>query len=822
MPWLVPLTDRVVACKDSSLLACFTYTGVDADGSVDGTAAQLEAVMDAAMTTWRSQPVTIWWTLRRQRTNDFPGVRMPSPVAQMLDDEQRKVFLTRGGHVNRYFVSVLWSPPRGMDAFMDRMGAYMADGQNIAAAGYHALRAALSTRDSFAWKAADLDIAIRSFEGLLEQFSGTLSLINPRRLIGDELIGFLWGCANPGFELARKAMPTDGRMLDSLLPERVQQTYRDTLVFDPDTSAATYLTAVSLKEFPDVFRAGALDNLLSAPCEAIYSVAFRVADTPTAAKRMSSVRTMANMTKFPIKSLIAGAFQHGQMNPETADPSKSEDVEQAIEAQGELSSGRRYFGWMNVTLCLYDDDYDRVVTVTDNALRLLRGGQFVGAVREKVHLLSAWTCTLPGAWEECRRWYFNSDANCSDMAPVVTVSCGQRWNRYYSEQLGGRQPALTVLPTDRATPYYFNFHVGDVGHAFVVGPTGSGKSTVMNFLISEFQKYPGARTIIFDRDRSCRITALLEGATWIDARPDSGLHLNPYALVDRPEHRPFLARFTESLLASHGYQIQAEDTESVWQAIQGAAADHAVEHHRLMAIYTLLPQKLKAQLAPWIEGGQYGEYFDHVEDSFALARFTCIEMGELMQDPVLAAVFMEYVFYRIEMMLKPAPGKPVAPTMMYVEESSFLVQIPWFALRLIGWLKTFRKLVAHIILTTQSPEDWSDNEMRKVFAAMRDNILTRIYLPNVNAASGGLRELYTKVFQLTSEQTDRIAKAIPKSEYLITQPGLARMVSARLTPHQVSALRSDQKAQQLFDSIWKNGKGGAGWQQRYLEAIEAA
>src|SRR5690348_17451595 len=87
LPWLVPINEQIVACKDSGLLACFEYRGLDTDGSADAAVAQLENLVDTAMDTWRGQPVTIWWTLRRERTNDYPGAKMPTAVGQMIDDE---------------------------------------------------------------------------------------------------------------------------------------------------------------------------------------------------------------------------------------------------------------------------------------------------------------------------------------------------------------------------------------------------------------------------------------------------------------------------------------------------------------------------------------------------------------------------------------------------------------------------------------------------------------------------------------------------------------------------------------------------------------
>ena len=50
-------------------------------------------------------------------------------------------------------------------------------------------------------------------------------------------------------------------------------------------------------------------------------------------------------------------------------------------------------------------------------------------------------------------------------------------------------PPLMYASTAGSTPFRFSNHIGDVGHQLVIGPTGAGKSVLLNFMACQFLKY---------------------------------------------------------------------------------------------------------------------------------------------------------------------------------------------------------------------------------------------------------------------------------------------------------------------------------------------
>jgi len=141
LPWLLPLTDGLVACKDSSLLASFEFFGPDADTVGSGEIQQVGAAADRMMLSLRGLPVTLWWTVRRERTTDYPAEPMPDPVSQMLDDEHRANFLDSSAYINRHFLSVLWMPERSTASMLGKIGVAVGDGENA----FSAIKTAISS-----------------------------------------------------------------------------------------------------------------------------------------------------------------------------------------------------------------------------------------------------------------------------------------------------------------------------------------------------------------------------------------------------------------------------------------------------------------------------------------------------------------------------------------------------------------------------------------------------------------------------------------------------------------------------------------------------
>jgi type IV secretory pathway VirB4 component len=119
--------------------------------------------------------------------------------------------------------------------------------------------------------------------------------------------------------------------------------------------------------------------------------------------------------------------------------------------------------------------------------------------------MEAWLGALPGhPLPNIRRPLIHT-LNLADLVPLSSVWAGHDVNPcpLYPEN----SPPLLHAATAGATPFRLNLHIGDLGHTLVFGPTGAGKSVLLNLLAAQFRRYQGkggetATICAFDKGRS--------------------------------------------------------------------------------------------------------------------------------------------------------------------------------------------------------------------------------------------------------------------------------------------------------------------------------
>jgi type IV secretion system protein VirB4 len=163
--------------------------------------------------------------------------------------------------------------------------------------------------------------------------------------------------------------------------------------------------------------------------------------------------------------------------------------------------------------------------------------------------------------------------------------------------------------------------------------------------------------------------------------------------------------------------------------------------------------------------GNTGEMLDGRSNDIMYAKTTVFELEHIinMDQKIVIPVFI-HIFKQIEKRILAAyeTAKSGAPSLIVIDEAWLALSNPIFSAKIKEWLKVLRKNNCAVILATQSLADVVNSP---IMDAVLDSCETRILLPNPNALSDSMKELYMKHLALNERQVTLIAHAEKKKEY---------------------------------------------------------
>jgi type IV secretion system protein VirB4 len=351
-------------------------------------------------------------------------------------------------------------------------------------------------------------------------------------------------------------------------------------------------------------------------------------------------------------------------------------------------------------------------------------------------------------------------------------------------------------------------HVVDVGHAMVVGHTGSGKSAMLAFLALQRFRYPGARVVYFDKGRSARAATLAAGGAWRALQPGAALALQPLARIDDEAERAWAADWLADTVQAAGLEITPARREEIWTAL-GALAE-APPRQRTLTVFRALVQDraVAAALEPFALQGPHGALLDGAVDDLAPGRFDTFELESLMATPSALAPTLGALFHSLE---RSFDGRP---TLLVLDEAWLFLGETRFAAKIREWLKTLRKHRVAVVFATQSLDDVAGST---IAASLIESCPTQVFLPNPRALEPASAELY-RAFGLNRRQLELIAFAAPKRAYYWRQPRGRRLIDLKLTGVALAICAAGSNEDQaLIDQVLARS-GPAAFAREFLKA----
>lgn len=776
LPWAAMIAPGIILNKDGSFLRVARFRGPDLDSATQAeliaTSARLNSALKRLGTGW-----AIYVEAQRTPSPGYPASEgFADPVSALIDEERRDLF--EGGDLNQpnftsaYYLTLQWLPPAD-DTSKASSLLYEGGAQDVATAADH------------------LDDFERDTGRVLDMVEGVMP--EAAWLSAADTLTYLHSTISTHDQ--RITVPETPMHLDALLADEV-------LVGGLAPQLGNkHLRCLSITGFPASTVPGMLDELNRLGFAYRWTTRAICLDKVSAQRMLTRIRRLWFSKRKSLAAIIKEVLTNeASVLVDNDAANKSAEADAALQDLGADIAG---YAYATTTITVLGD------TPRDADLRLqaiekiVRGRDFA-CIAEGLNGIEAWLGSLPGNPYANVRQPPVSTLNLAHIMPVSAVWAGQERDTHFDA------PPLFHARTQGATPFRFSLHVGDVGHALIIGPTGSGKSVLLAFMALQFRRYDGAQIFAFDHGGSIRAATLAIGGEWHDLGGALGgdaapVSLQPLARIDEPDERAWAADWLGAILAREEFAITPEVKEHLWTAL-GSLADSPVAQRTLTGLTVLIQASgLKRALAPYTLSGPYGRLLDADVEHFGESDAQAFETEGLVGTAAAPAV-LAYLFHRIGRRLD---GRP---TLIMIDEGWLALDDPLFGRQLKEWLKTLRKKNASVIFATQS---LADIEGSAIAPAIIESCPTRIFLANERALEPQISGVYRR-FGLNDRQIEIIASATPKRDYYCQSALGNRLFDLGLGPVALAFAAASSRSDLNAISTIVEAHGAAGFAAAWL------
>lgn len=256
------------------------------------------------------------------------------------------------------------------------------------------------------------------------------------------------------------------------------------------------------------------------------------------------------------------------------------------------------------------------------------------------------------------RIYLNHRLRFLTSKALACLMVFERQNLGFKANSWGNSP-LSVFKNLDYSPFLFNFHNQEVshnnakeiarvnGHTLVIGATGSGKSTLISYLMMSALKYQNMRLLAFDRMQGLySFTEFFKG----HYHDGQSFSINPFCLEPNLQNLEFLQSFFLSMLdlAPSRDKEALEDMNAVSGAIKSLYETLYPKDFSLLDFKETLKRTSSNQLGLSLEPYLNNPLFNALNDAFNSSAFlNVINLDAITQNPKDLGLLAYYLFYKI-------------------------------------------------------------------------------------------------------------------------------------------------------------------------------
>lgn len=716
IPYIRHVDEMIIALESRALMTMVALEGISFETADILDLNGLHRSLNTLYRNIADERLSLWTHVLRRRDNAYPEGHFSNRFSQGLNAKYRERMMREDLFRNDLYLTLVWHPSR--------------DPVKKAANLLSRLR---KVRRS----ATELDEnAIKQLRDKTIDVTAGLKRFGPRQLSLYEHEGILFSEQSEVLHQIvggrREPIPLiEGRISSAI--------YSDRVLFGRETveirheAGSRFAGMFGFKEYPATTRSGMLDGILTAPFELILTQSFAFASKADA-------------------RIIMGRKQNQMVS---AGDKAASQINELSDAMDDLESNRFVLGEHHLALSVFAPSVKELVNHMAKArAHLTSGGAVVS--REDLGLEAAWWAQLPGNFRYRARSGAITSRNFAALSPFHSYPTGQKDGNEWG-------PAVAIFKTASGSPFYFNFHHGDLGNTFVCGPSGAGKTVLLNFMLSQLEKHD-PHLVFFDKDRGADLFVRAAGGSYLPLRNGAATGCAPLKALDLTSagNRIFLTRWIGKLVGSATRELTATELRDIASAVDGLG-DLPVERRSIGALRTFLDNSslegIASRLRRWERGGPLGWVFDNEADNIGIgAKFIGYDMTDFLDNEEIRTPLMAYLFFRIEQLID---GRRI---IIVIDEFWKALQDDGFRDLAQNKLKTIRKQNGLMLFATQSPRDAI---VSPIAHTIIEQCPTQIFLPNPR----GDRADYVDGFKLTEREFELISRelSVESRRFLVKQ-----------------------------------------------------
>lgn len=718
--FLAQVTPHIVKTKNGDYVQVFRLSGASFESADD---IELNNWHERLNVTWRniaSPNVALWIHVVRRRERVLGQALIQGGFAEGLLRKYRTRLAGELLMMNEMYLSVVYRPMAGTDASVLS--------KTLSMSSQGAASSILDAKDACEKLGQTVEASLARYEperlGVYQQNGKSFS----------QVLEFMGTLLNGEWQ----PMPLPRAPLNQILATTRPMFGTEAIEYRLPTG--TRVGAIlGIKEYPTPSTVGMYDALLSAPFPFVLTQSFAFLSKGAAQGLLQrQYNRMANVGDFAV--------------------SQAEELKEALDA---LTSNQFVMGDHHFSLQVMADLDDglegqarkpRLQRLNDHVAlaRSLLADCGMTVAREDLALEAAFWAQLPGSFAMRPRKAPITSRNLAAMAPFHNYPTGRATGNHWGD-------ALALLVTSARSPYYFNLHASDptdpeggsrkdTGHTFICGPTGSGKTVFIGFMVALLAGQ-GVTQVIFDKDYGLEILVRALGGQYFPLKNGEPTGLNPLQLEETPLNLDFLRSWLQTL-ARGTEALSAREVADLDQALRCTLALDRRERRLSRLIEFTDPTHgdgIHARLSRWCYSteGEYAWAFDNADDQVVaeLSRHATIgfDVTHFLKHETLRGPINRYLFHIVEQLID---GRRLV---CWVDEFSNALADADFEAFADNAPKTWRKLNGVLSVATQTTGAVLKSRIARTIV---EQTATKVFFPNPDASA----EDYVAGFGLTQRE----------------------------------------------------------------------